>query len=316
MVDRLIAWSTPADLLVAAIALPPLADPPQPLPPGTRCTITGQPLTEGYPVSAVTTDATAEFLDMFRDGQSGWLSVNAARCFRSANPRAGNPLARSLAVFQAPDGTVHGWQPLIAREAAAAQERPCWRDLVRTVWPARQGQTCFLLLTTDTKKRLWPYARIGTLGARTPWYAYDAATAQQGTRWIDWPVLVQCLDAVEYVYTCGYSKDAIRTGLAPVKGRTALEASALERRLAGWRSRPEFPLAVLIAQRDDALLERVASFTAPARLPAYRPLTAATAAAAAASAPAQSAVTTPPRPRGAQEPTRPWQLPLCSIVPW
>lgn len=59
-------YLTPADLLAEGLALPALATPPQPVPERTCCAITGQPITQGYPVADMVTGATAEFLDCFR----------------------------------------------------------------------------------------------------------------------------------------------------------------------------------------------------------------------------------------------------------
>ncbi len=88
---------TPADLLSSGLSLPPVDSPPETgLPAGTVCAVTGQPISEGYPVRSIVTEATAEFLDAFRNNLAGWVSENAARCYRSANPRAGNPCARSI----------------------------------------------------------------------------------------------------------------------------------------------------------------------------------------------------------------------------
>lgn len=240
---------TPADLLARGLDLPPLPQPPLELPAGTTCAITGQPIRHGYRVADLTTDATTEFLDAFRGGVDGYVSESAARCFRSANPRAGNPCARSHLAFA--DGTYYA--PLIARESALAQGRPCWSELVRAVWPARAGEQCLVLLTTDTKKRLWPYARVGALGPRTPVYLYDAASGEAGVTWVDWAALLACLDLVEEVYSQGFPKSALRRGLPSAPAaclRAGLGAARRwERALAPWRERAELRLAVLIAQR-------------------------------------------------------------------
>lgn len=124
-------YLTPADLLAEGLALPALATPPQPVPERTCCAITGQPITQGYPVADMVTGATAEFLDCFRGGLAGWVSEAAGRCFKSANPRLGNPCARSHLIFAGGPA----YMPLIARESAARQGRRCWSDLVREVWP-------------------------------------------------------------------------------------------------------------------------------------------------------------------------------------
>ncbi len=239
-----------ADLLAAAYPLPDLTLTSVDVPPRTRCAISGQPLTRGVPVAGITTSATTEFLDQFRGGLHGYVSEAAARCYKSADPRKGNILARSLAAFAGEPGAL----PLIARERAVAEGRPCWSDLVRQVWPARRGQTCVLIISTDTKKRLWPRARVGALGSQTPVYYYDAPTAGNDTLYLDWPRLLACLDLVEEVYTAGYPKAAIRESLYRA-GRMAqddlVRVRPWERALAEWRGLPEFTVATLIAQKRE-----------------------------------------------------------------
>lgn len=241
---------TPADLLARGLALPALERPPQPTPPGVTCAITGQPISEGYPVREMVTGATAEFLDCFRGGVDGWVSESAARCFKSADPRKGNPCARSVLAFE--DGTL--WQPLIAREQALAQDRRCWSDLVRSVWPERAGQQMLAILTTDTKKRLWIRARVGSLGHRTPLLYYDGKTAGSEVLLLDWPALIECLALIEEVYEQTFPKQAIGESLYGFTKAVATigfaRARAYERQLALWRERPEFKPALLMAQRE------------------------------------------------------------------
>jgi len=247
---------TPADLLARGLRLPPLPDPPTLLPAGVCCAITGQAIDSGYPVSAMVTEATAEFLDCFRGGIAGWVSDSAARCFKNADPRRGNLCARSVLAFE--DGTL--WLPLIAREQAFAQGRPCWRDLVREVWPARAGQQLLAILSTDTKKRLWIRARVGALGHRTPLLYYDGKTAGNEVLYLDWPAFLDCLSLIEEVYEQGFPKAAIAETLygggKAIKAIGFAATRAYERQLLRWRERPEFKPALLIAQRTAPTTEQ------------------------------------------------------------
>ncbi len=244
-------YSTPADLLARGLALPPLPQKPHPVPDRTCCAITGQPISVGYPVAEMVTEATAEFLDCFRGGVDGWVSEAAARCFKSADPRKGNPCARSHLVFA--DGTYYG--PLISRESARAQGRACWSDLVREIWPARLGEQCLVVLTTDTKKRLWIRARVGALGSRTPVLVYDSGLALDEVRLVDWPALLDCLDLVEEVYSAGFPKQAILVslyGMTKASEQVGLaQTRAWERLLSVCRPRAEFAVALLIAQKRE-----------------------------------------------------------------
>jgi hypothetical protein len=240
---------TPADMMTKALSLGPLPIGPQPCPVGTYCAITGQPIIAGYRVSDMVTDATAEFLDCFRGGTDGWVSDAAARCFKNADPRKGNPTARSILAFECG----HGWNPLISREAAHEQGRPCWSELVRKVWPVRKGERMMAIITTDTKKRLWIRARVGTLGARTPVLCYDSALGLNSVRLLDWDAFLACLTLVEDIYSRGFDKAAIRECLVLASKawqQTGWKLSwALEHSLAQARCHPEFLPALLIAQK-------------------------------------------------------------------
>ena len=88
-------FATPAEFLARGLGLAALATPAQAVPAGTECAITGEPIEVGYPVAEMVTEATAEFLDCFRGGVDGWVSEATARCFKNADPRHGNPTARS-----------------------------------------------------------------------------------------------------------------------------------------------------------------------------------------------------------------------------
>jgi len=244
------AFTTPADFIVRGLRLPALPDPPHPLNGnGICCAITGQPISEGYPVADMVTEATAEFLDCFRGGVGGYVSEGAARCFRNADPRRGNPTARAVMIFA--DGTYYN--PLISRASAIAQGRSYWSGLVREVWPARKGQQVLIILTTDMKRRLWPRARIGALGACTPMFCYDPDLGLNGVRIVDWGKLIGCLEVVEKVYSLGFPKQVIETSLyiasKVAQGIGLGETRALEREVAVWRPCAEFAIALLIAQK-------------------------------------------------------------------
>jgi len=244
-------YATPAEYLAVGLKLQPLSDPPFILPPNTHCAITGHPISHGYPVSAMVTSATAEFLDCFRGGVDGYVSEMAARCFKNADPKKGNPTARALLIFE--DGTC--FQPLISAVSAAEQVRPCWSKLVREVWPERKGQCCLILLTTDMKKRLWIRARIGALGSRTAALVYDSKLMLNEVRLLNWETLIACLDMIEGVYSLGFPKEAIQNGLySQTKAIAAVGMAAtirLEKQLAAIRALPEFPVALLIAQKEE-----------------------------------------------------------------
>lgn len=235
-----------ADMLVYGLNLP---RPETPLiraaPPGTRCAITGTPVDEGYLIRDVTTGATAEFLDCFRGHPEGWISENAGRCFRHIRQTS-----RCWLIFE--DSTAH--DAMISRESAEAQGRPCWSSLVREVWPNRQGQQILCILTTNMKRRLWPKARVGQLGYRTPVYLLDSSLNVDGCYMVNWPRMLAALDLIEEAYSAGYAKTQIQTGLLSafqLSIEIGLErAIAWEGELAEIRPRIEFLMALLIAQKE------------------------------------------------------------------
>lgn len=244
---------------------PPPSLKPQPLAGGAYCTLRhcGRPITVGYAVTDITTDATNEFVDTFRGSPSGYACADCAALFTQDHNMG------AWMIFE--DGDAYN--PLISRESAAAVgevddgpkpevkrapkidrsaiARPCWSDLFRRVWPFRQGQNVVILLTTNTKKRQWPRAQIGPLGARTPVYLHDGP--DESIRLLDWPRLLRCLDLIEEAYTAGFSKESIRVNLLMQTKAVDLLGMAttarMERSLSMWRASSEFVPALLVAQK-------------------------------------------------------------------
>ncbi|MCE7937736.1 MAG: hypothetical protein DYG90_03885 [Chloroflexi bacterium CFX6] len=249
---------TVTDLLARGIGIAPPSDIEMAtdVPPGDTCAITGAPLGGvGYRCSDIVTDAVSEFIDTFNGrATTGYLSVSAAACFRSANPRTGNPTARGHLAIDTGNGNVWYASPMVSRESAAKQGRPCWSDAVRAVWPELEGRVALVLITDDFKRRCWPYATVGALGSRTPVYLRDGALfGVESVVRVDWPALLDCLDAVERVYALGFSKPAIRDGLLhSTRAVNALgsvvAAVRLECDIAPRRGTPEFQVALVIAQ--------------------------------------------------------------------
>jgi hypothetical protein len=240
---------TPADLLALGLGLSPLDRPLEHLPIGAASCISGKPLTMGYRAAEFVTKSMVSPHEVFQGALNGWISDNEARCFANSAPSLGALLTRQVMVFE--DGTYY--RPLINVESAAKEDRPCWRDLVRQVWPERKGQMALTILTTDLKKRLWHMARVGPLGHKTPVYLYDGPTAQSAD--IDWPAMLDCLAVVERAYGLGFSKQAIRESLfrhtKALKELGLGPTRALDAELSIWRGRPEFIMATLIAQKEE-----------------------------------------------------------------
>jgi hypothetical protein len=155
------------------------------------------------------------------------------------------------------DGT--GYLPMIARESAESQGRPCWSDLVREIWPHRAGKHCVIILSTDTKKRLWPRARATVLGHNTTVYVHDTKLNISANITVNWPEMLHDLDIVEQIYSAGFSKEVIahtlysQYNLCRQIGMS--RAQAWERELEQIRSREWFPFVLIIAQKSRQLEE-------------------------------------------------------------
>lgn len=232
-------------LLAFWLGVPSLPDPPQPAPVGATCAVTGRPLTVGYPLHELATSERSWILDTFPGGIDGWVSEPVARLLKGRGPRAAVNVDRSHALVGG-----QYWSPVLSR-ASATPERPCWSDLVRTLWPTYAGQRCLLILTTDPKKRVWPQARQGTLGANTPWRVYAPEYGLDGVFWIDWPRFLDVLDLVEEAYALGVPKAALVSGSWRTVPRTR---AALATQLRLFRSIAAVSpilraLAVVIAQK-------------------------------------------------------------------
>jgi hypothetical protein len=231
----------PTHLLATAIGDKPPLGPVEEIEGGARCAVSGEPIRHGVLVKKAVTSAYSRFTDVFTD-PDGWVSEAAAKCIAN-DWNLGCRLVLE-------DGT--HYHPLINAEQAAKQDRPCFRDIVRDMWPANKGQSCLIIITTDVKKRAWPMARPGRLGATTPVTILAPEYATEECRAVDWTQFLAVLDEVEALYSRGYGKDAILTGLwrsqKAVKEHGAAYTLEMERRLQHLRTTPELLPATLIAQ--------------------------------------------------------------------
>lgn len=206
-----------------------------------RCALSGEEITEGYWVMDTVSKSYSRFMDTFRDAD-GYVSVDAATGI------ANDWNLGCRMIFE--DGThLH---PLISKEQAEKQGRPCFSEAVRDVWPTKEGQSCLILITPDVKKRLWPMARTGTLGLQTPVTMLAGDYNVEECRFISWPALLATLDAIEAIYSAGFGKDAILNNL--FRSRKAVETMGMtwtaehEKSITELRTQPEFIPALLIAQ--------------------------------------------------------------------
>lgn len=237
---------TVAEFLVAGMKLAALDSAPMRLPVGARDMISGQVIEMGYNLWDIVPDTAGEYLDLL-GGTAGYLSEASARAF------GGCWNMGSWMIFE--DGT--GYHPLINRQAAREQGRPCWSELARQVWRERQGERMVCIVTTDFKKRLWTRARVGVLGKNSDVYLYDPEQNIGGNFKLNWEVMIEYLDAIEGIYNAGHSKPAMMDNLLREWQKTGLaQAGRYEKTLAAMRGTPEFAFSILAAQRDEEKNER------------------------------------------------------------
>ena len=135
--------------------------------------------------------------------------------------------------------------------APFAEARPLWRDVFRSLDPDTPRA---LVLTTDPKKRSWPFARV-SVGPTAMLLLLDPSRALRETRQVSLASLRSTLDLVERAYAAGFSKAAIEGGLfgAPrvaVQKAGYAETARIEKELAALRRTPEFLPCLIVAQRS------------------------------------------------------------------
>lgn len=139
--------------------------------------------------------------------------------------------------------------PVIARESETP-ERPLWIDVLRAL---RAEESRALVLTTDPKKRVWPFARVSR--GDTAWlYLHDPSRGVSENRAVSLSRLRLALDMIAEVYTLGFSKPVIAQSLftSPKICQSVglARAQALEGRLSQIRNEPEFLPALIVAQKE------------------------------------------------------------------
>lgn len=209
----------------------------------TVCAITGERITHGIQWKHVVPSSTAEYLDLMHGMTFPYLSIAAAIAFK------GSWNMGSRLIFE--DGTMY--HPYIAAKSAEESERPYWSELVRSVWPGREGQNCLCIVTDNFQKKIWPKAAVGSLGINMSVLLFDSGRFRLQNLTVDWQKLVETLDFVEEVYSAGFNKRAIANSLYQNYAALIEHSSAVmewEIRLADMRETPEFAISILIAQKE------------------------------------------------------------------
>lgn len=139
--------------------------------------------------------------------------------------------------------------PVISNESAT-EERPTWSQAFRSLQPE---QPRAIILTTDPKKRVWPFARVSS-GPVCSIYIHDPSRGISENSSATIPRLRQALNLVEQAYSFGFSKPFIARSLIGCQKailQIGLDAAlALEHRLSAIRNEPEFLPALIVAQKE------------------------------------------------------------------
>lgn len=181
--------------------------------------------------------STADLADTFRHGN--YVCLDCATCFGQSKKLAGNLYA---------DATT-AQKPVVALKSAT-EDRPAWRNLVRQLSP---DMDCVAIVTSNTKRRLWPQAVVSRPGSQ--WRVLFVDGDNERIITVDYIEVLRCLDLIESLLNLGYSKRAIGDNLLNgVKFKNLLSdiqsVMADERRIGTWRGTDEFSLALFIAQKD------------------------------------------------------------------
>ena len=186
----------------------------------------------------------AVFMEVFH-GVDTPLCVYCTSLFKAQNPRTNNNGSKAMCVI----GDMAGF-PVIARDSAEKFQRPCWTDIVKT---APMGARCVIILSTNTKKRVWPIAIEGIIGPNTPVTISDNDLNMNETIFFDWADMLTDLATVEAFMNRGLVKNMLFNSLLtklPPPGWTMEEILQAEDVMGGIQGKRHAPFVRLIAQKE------------------------------------------------------------------
>lgn len=232
------------DFLIQAFH-PPTPEKPNLLPENALCALTGNLIEYGYPVKTIITNTSADIPDTFRY-ISDFVSVPAARCYKASGLLRGNLLALNRT----------GLRPFVSQDSST-NERPSWRSVIFN--KLTSGTQTVAIFTDESKRRLWPNARLSIFGEY--WQPYLNASPWPGSAPVSRLLTVnashvrKCLRLVEEIYSIGFSKPAIAIGLLHPSNRKKIQAIGItqakeyENQISLWRDKDEFLLSIFVAQK-------------------------------------------------------------------
>lgn len=200
------------------------------------CALCGKAASRVVPLKSLLKPTASDLADTFRYQQRrAYVCEHCAACY--AEPRL---LAGSI--FATPE---YGLKPTVT----AQPDRPRWLDLLDAL---AAGVECVAIMTSNTKRRLWPSAATSRYGPTwRPLFVHEGIERLLS---IDAAALRDCLALVTEIYAMpGISKTAIAASLLHSFSANLSYATLLdyERRLKQWRGSDELLVSLFIAQRGE-----------------------------------------------------------------
>ncbi len=186
----------------------------------------------------------AVFMEVFH-GVDAPVCVYCTSLFKAQNPRTNNNGSKAMCVI----GDMAGF-PVIARDSAEKFQRPCWTDIAKT---APMGARCVIILSTNTKKRVWPIAIEGVIGPNTPVTISDNDLNMNETIFFDWGDMLEDLAIIEAFMDRGLVKTMLFNSLLtklPLSDWTMEEILQAEDVMRIIREKRHAPFVHLIAQKE------------------------------------------------------------------
>ena len=186
---------TPSKLIWQHSGSPDLAKPLEPT--IGYCATCAQPITEGVPVSQIITKEFYGVTDFFKFGTH--VCHSCAWLYWSHKTQPHSFFVTEIALL---------WPTI----SIPVGERPTWRDVLSSFVYYSSNTPVAALLTTDTKPRVWPHARMSVRGHFRMYIhapAYDLARMLSP----DLELLLELYSEMEKLVAVGYSKRSILSGL-------------------------------------------------------------------------------------------------------
>jgi len=197
-----------------------------------RCAVCAAPVAgQAVPVKDLIKPTASAVADTFRYN-TDYTCVDCAACYGETRLLTGSLVATPSA----------GLKPTVSRQP----DRPRWVDLIL----ADRNEPAVLVMTSNTKRRLWPAAQVSLPGAPLPVLFVHEDTERLLV--VDRDALAECLYLVTECLDDGHSKAAIASSLLRAGNLERLpRAWRHERELQFWRGRDEFLISLFIAQRQE-----------------------------------------------------------------